>query len=177
VKNDIPLPAKVPGKRRALEVALDLHIAMWLDDETITPSERRRLGAEKQRRRQLRAAGRRPVGLLLPSQGVTAAQRAGIMEQLRALDPTIIYHHGVSGAMHHECKSLAPVEVLRGDGMLGHRAVVHRSEAIVAAVKENAVMPYATPGVWLMIGLARHRSLPVRVVAPNGKELEQGATT
>jgi hypothetical protein len=56
-KEDVPPLGPVPKKRRQLEGALDVHVAMWLDSDGLTPSERRRVQEEKDRRRRARRDG------------------------------------------------------------------------------------------------------------------------
>jgi hypothetical protein len=56
MKEDVgPLPDAVPVKRRHIEQIADLHLAMWLaEDSGITPLQRKKLTTEKERRRTLR---------------------------------------------------------------------------------------------------------------------------
>lgn len=172
MKTDLPpLPDKVPAKRRQIEALPDLHIAMWLAGDTITPSQRRRLEEEK-RRRKMATHSRVVVGVLTSiSAGVTPEQLRALHETLQALRPSEIVHPGVSSRVHTTCRDEAPTTPLRGDGMLGHRLVVRAADQAIALPHETTVMPYATPGVWSMIGLARHRGIPTRVFLPNGEEV------
>lgn len=179
-KNDTtpPLPAQVPRKRRPFEQLLDVHIAMWLAGDDITPSERRRLEDLKAQRKRERAVDGQVVGVLLPEEGVTPEQRAAVIEQVTKLNPTAIHHHGVSSPIHQACRRLAPVEVHRGFDYQGHMEVVRHPdvEVIVAAAKETTVQPYALDGVWHAVGLARHRRMPTTVVFPNGQVQEDTRT-
>lgn len=168
MKDDLPpLPDKVPAKRRALEGLPDLHIAMWLGGDFITPSQRRRLEEEK-RRRKMATHAQLVIGVLpSPSAGMTPEQRDKLQELLEALRPSEIVHPGVSSRVHTTCREEAPTGVLRNNP----REVVRRADHVLAFPHETTVMPYATPGVWSMVGLARHRGTPTRVFLPTGEEV------
>lgn len=169
MKEDVQeLPAVVPRKRRQVEQALDLHIAIWLDSE-ITPSERRRLLAEKQRRKNLTPDV--VVGLVVADEGVTPIQLASLREELGRLEPTKIVHPGVaSSKVHGACKAQGvPVEVYHdGDPISRAKEVVRAAEVLVAAPKEPTE-PNEKTGVWSIIRYARNRSLRVRVILPDGQ--------
>lgn len=185
-KADVPpLPDRVPAKRRQLQHGtLDVHIAMWLTGDTITPSERRRLEEEKARRRAL--VPDMPVGLLVGREGVTKAQVAAIVAALAAAQPTEIHHPGVAGPLHSACRRLdVPVTAVRN--MRSHhlalppfaahasdhdamREVVHNCKLVIAAPKEMAEVTAKSP-VWDMIRLAKHRSVAVQIVLPDGRNI------
>lgn len=169
MKDDVPpLPDKVPAKRRQIEAALDVHIAVWLAGE-LTPSERRRLEAEKARRKAL--VPDRPVGLLVGREGVTKVQQMMVLTAISAADPTEIHHPGVAGPLHSACKRFAPVEVHRDvrsdeDAM---KEVVRSSQFVIAAPKDHT--PSQDSGVWDAARYARHRRVAVQIILPNGKTI------
>jgi hypothetical protein len=169
VKDDVPpLPAKVPAMRRQERELLDVHIALWLAGDDITPSERRRLQAEKQRRKSLVAD--RPVGLLVGREGVTPEQREAMIGLLAELAPTEVHHPRLAGPLHSACKRLGVPVFMHEDVRLdegGMREVVKNSSIIIGAPKERS-RPASSSVVWDMIRYAKHRSLAVKVVLPDG---------
>lgn len=167
MKTDVPeLPDRVPAKRRQVEQLLDVHIAMWLAGDTITPSQRRRLEQEKARRRAL--APERPVGLLIGREGVTPAQHETVVGLIAKAAPTQIHHPGVAGPLHTACKRIGPVEVHRDvrSDVNAMKNVVRRSQLVIAAPKDH--MPSKDGSVWDAARYARHRSIAVQIVLPNG---------
>jgi hypothetical protein len=161
VKDDLPpLPDRVPAKRRALHDVPDVHIAMWLAGE-LTGSERRRLSDEKARRKA--AVPDHPVGLLVGREGITPAQQSTIVELLGSLSATEVHHPGVSSSLHQACRRVG-VPVVVQDGL---REVVKASAVVVGAPKERS-RPVTKSTVWDMILYAKHRSLVVKVVLPDG---------
>lgn len=179
-KEDVPLPAFVPRKRRAVEAILPVHLATWLASDGLTSSERRVLEAERARRRALEP---KPlvVGVIASSVGQTPAQIAALREALEASGATALRHAFTPGKVHAACKATGLPVVVVGDYPTAdrqtvgdrERQVVQASDLVVALPHERSVMPYATPGSWAMIGYARNRNLPVRVISPDG-ELLQG---
>lgn len=168
MKDDAPLPGTVPKKRRAMQLLLDRHIALWLANDTITPSERRRLAAEKDRRKAM-APSDHEVGVVIDEAGITPEQLAALATLLPSQQPAHVHHRGVPSRVHEACKRVAPVCVHRDN-----TEVVKASDVVLAFPKENAIMPYATPGVWMNIGAARRRSVIVRVISPDGHLLGEG---
>jgi hypothetical protein len=170
-KDDVDVPDEVPSKRRQLEGALDKWLAVWLTRDDLTPSQRRRLEEEKARRKALVPDQR--VGVLVGAEGCTREQRARIMDVVAALQPTEIHHPGLSSPMHQACRRVAPVVVhqdgIRPAGTRDMQDVVKAAHVVVGAVRSRS--PEGTP-VWEMIRYAKHRSLPVRVVLPDGSELQ-----
>lgn len=177
----VDLPDRVPAKRRQVEQLLDAHIAKWLASDMITPSQRRRLEAEKARRKAL--SPERPVGLLVGREGVTPIQAGVVLEQLAAAQPTEIHHPGVAGSLHKACKRLG-VEVVAVRDMRSHylalppfaahasdedamRQVVHAcTHLVIGAPKEY--QPTKGSPVWDMVRHARHRRVAVKVILPDG---------
>lgn len=179
-KDDVQLPDHVPHKRKQVEQILDVHIAMWLASDDITPSERKRLEAEKARRKAL--VPDRPVGLLVGREGVTPPQQTEVLLELVHARPTEIHHPGVAAALHGACKRMGvpvhPVRSLRG-WQLGQPAfaahgtdeeamrcvVLAATHLVIGAPKES--QPAATP-VWSMVRYAKHRGIAVKVILPDG---------
>lgn len=177
MKDDVPTPAQVPRKRRQLEdrsLVLDRWIAEWLAGDDITPSERRRLEAEKQRRKMLQPDVR--LGLVVAQEGMTPPQMATVIEVLAVLHPTEVVHTRVSPRTHGILVGLcerieASIRLVADvrDEEAAAKTLVHEVDIVVAAPREATVQTYATPGIWSVIGHARHRHLPVQVVLPNGE--------
>lgn len=183
MKDDVPVPDVIPRKRRQLEdesFVLDRFIAVWLTREDLTPSERRRLDAERERRR---AAGPDVlVGLVVAEEGTTPPQFMRVLEQLRALRATKVVHtylprkhHGtLVGACHELGVERELVIDVRGIEQAA-RTVITGVDAVILAPREATVQTHATPGVWSAVGLARHRGVPTTVVLPSGEtQDEQG---
>lgn len=170
-----PLPDRVPAKRRQIGALLDVHIAMWLASDKLTPSERRRLGEEKARRKAL--VPERSVGLLVGREGVTPTQGAKLLRLLRDADPTVIHHPGVSGPLHSACRGVADVEAhrdVRSDDNALRAVVKQATHLVIGAPKENR--PAQSP-VWDAVRYAKHRSIAVKVVLPDGGIYNESAGT
>jgi len=159
-KDDIlDLPARPPRKARQLERAPDVWLARWLAEATLTPSDLRRVEAEKARRKA--NAPDRAVGLLVGQEGVTPAQFAVVVDALGTSGAGVVHHTRVSGALHRACKALdVPVAM--------HHTlteVVRESEAVIAAPTTRLSNG---SGVWESVRLAKHRKLLVKIVLPDG---------
>jgi hypothetical protein len=165
-KEDVgPLPDTVPRKRRQIEALADLHIAMWLASDDLAPGDRKRLEAEKQRRKT--STPEHPVGVLIGSGGCSPAQLAALEGALAGA--TEVHHPGVASRVHTTCKGVAPVVIHRDD----LRAVVLHSKGVVAL--PTTTTPSAVSPVWSMVKYAKHRSLSVKVVLPDGT-ITEGAS-
>lgn len=162
------MPEAPPRKRRLLEAAPALWLAVWLDSE-LSPSDRRRLEAEKARRKALVREHR--VGLVVAPEGPTPVQLAAMIETLEQSGASEIHHGGVPSKLHNAARAIGVVHHQEAWPFSDERikAVIRASDAIVAAPKEQSVLPYATPGVWNWIGYAKNRGLPVRIILPNGR--------
>jgi hypothetical protein len=140
MKTDAPLPARVPTKRSQIGRLADLHIAIWLDGDTITEAERALLQREKDRRKNMRRLT--SVGVVVPLEGMTPAQRRVFREWKEAL---------------------APCEVVEGDDarlvakVVSHLIVCPRSSRVPADMADA-------------MKIARRRNVSVRVVLPDGRE-------
>ena len=166
MKDDAEIPNAVPRKRRQLERALDRWIAAWLASEQLTPSERRRLEAEKERRKALRRASSVELGLIVAPEGLTPAQLAHLIEFVGEARPVRL--HWKHGNMPLLRKVLGGLEI--GAFTEQHpddRDVVRAATLVVAAPKESQ---QSSSEVWAMIRYAKHRKTPVMVVMPNGDE-------
>lgn len=178
MKDDIETPPRPPAKRRQLEAALPAWLAVWANDESLTPSERRRAQEERDRRKAL-AGKDEVVGLVVAAEGMTPSQLEGLCTALRETNASQVLHtrvpRKVHGALMAVCRDMGAEARLVADVRDEQAAaaqVVRDSSFVLAAPRERTVLPYATPGVWSMVGLARHRSLPVRVVLPDGTQLQ-----
>lgn len=170
MKEDAPAPKDIPRKRRQLEAAPDLWLAVWLDRDLLPP-ERRRVQEEKDRRRAARARQSRLVGVVLGYEGVTPPQREAIGESLRGGLVTEVYSnqqlkarwlrsicHDLGVPIHHD----SPGNLIRAVDM------------VIAAPRET-IAPTNTPTwerspVWAAISYAKHRSIAVKVILSDGKE-------
>jgi hypothetical protein len=174
MKEDVEVPQEIPRKRRQLEQALDRWLAVWVARDDLTPSERRRVEAERDRRRHL--ATTRVIGFVAAPEGVTPAQLSTFCQLLRVTGPTEVVHSRLGRRAHGTlvgvCSELGVRHRLVGDvrdEMAAARELLSQVDEVIAAPREATVQTYATPGVWSVIGLARHRSLPTRVVLPDGQ--------
>jgi hypothetical protein len=158
----------IPKKRRALEKSLDLHLALWLDGE-LTPSQRRRLEAEKDRRKKLAKIDTRVVGILVGNEGVTPEQLEVLREKLAGA--SAIHHPYVSKSLHRVCKDLG-VQLVMHDDL---RDVVRASDTVIAAPPQPNDPHSERADVWSMIRYSKHRSLPVSIVLPSGATHPGGA--
>lgn len=174
MKQDLPpRPDKVPKKDRHLEGVPDLWIAEWLADASLPYPQRARLEALKARRRANQPDV--PVGLLVGAEGLTARQLDAVVGQLRTIGPTEIHHPGVASRLHQACKRLS-VPVIPHDDVRrpenGMLEVIRLSSVIIAAPREMSER--GTSPVWNMIRRAKHRSVPVRIVLPDGRVTGSG---
>lgn len=160
VKEDVQeLPDRVPAKRRALEAVLDLHIAMWLASDKITPSERRRLSDEKQRRKDLKPSA--VLGVIETREGATPAQLTAFFGVLELKRMTAIAHPGnLSRRAHGMCTGRAPVKQLHGASA---NDLVRASDLMVALPRGDT-----DAYVWDAVSYAKHRKVPIVVVDPFG---------
>lgn len=164
MKEDVgPAPASPPAKRRQLEQAPDLWIALWLANDSLPPSQRRRVQEEKDRRKV--AGPDKPVGVLVGPEGVTPSQFVSLLTLVEGLRPTEIHHPGLPSRLHMQLRAMEiPVVVHRGD----YKEVVKASRAVVVCPKEFAPGKSA---MWEMLRYAKHRRLPARAVLPDGRNV------
>lgn len=171
MKQDLPpRPKHPPKKARQLAKVPDLWIAQWLDSDDLTSADRDRLAALKAERR--RAEPDLPVGLLVGAEGVTGPQLQRVIQELDRVHPTEIHHPGdVPPKLHSACKRRGVPVVQHRDvrnAENGIREVVRMSTLVIAAPREMAARATGSP-VWNMVKHAKHRSVPVTVVLPDGK--------
>lgn len=168
MKDDAPAPRRIPKKRRVLEdtnATLDRWLAEWLDRPDLTPSERRRVQEERERRKQARRAPEDvTVGVLVGREGMTPEQTDYIAGYCLTLPASAVVCVG----------SLPRKLAVRLDGIAivgapDDQAVVRSADVVIAAPKKPHE-PTTQVGVWAGVKYAKHRSLPVRVVLPNGEE-------
>lgn len=169
-KDDVEIPAEVPKKRKVLESpqTLDKWLAVWANDPNQPPSARTRAQGERDRRRRLVPDVR--VGVIVGEEGMTPAQRDGVLERVMAAGPTQLVV--LAPRMRHLRMLLNAVAAGETVGLLtceDDQALVRESTTLVAAPKETE-KPGVVAGVWEAVRYAKHRRLPVRVVMPDGEE-------
>lgn len=157
----IELPAQVPRKRRALEAVPDMWLAVWANDDTLSPGDLKRAVGERQRRKRLRPD--RVAGLVVEPEGVTPEQLAGIRAILERTQPTAIVQTYVPTKVHTVSKSVAvPITVLPD-----RREVVKQADVVIACPRTANPI---SEGVWELIRYARHRSTEVSIITPDWSE-------
>lgn len=174
-KEDAPAPDVIPKKRRQIEAVPALWIATWLARDDITPSERRRLEEEKQRRKNQEPDQR--VGVIPAQEGMTPEQLATFRRILPTTRATEVHHPGVASKVHGTCRSLGvPVIEHRDMAAWSSRAteIVKGSDMIVAAPKDTRSSNGDKRDVWAIIRHARDRKLPVTIIMPNGDQEDHG---
>jgi hypothetical protein len=192
MKQDVEIDAllPVPKKRRQLEAALDAQLAIWLAEGTLTPSERRRVGDEKARRRQTEVGV--IVGFTGTRAGMTPQQKNHIKELLSTENVVEAHHGDCIGAdeqFHSLCRGLGIPVVLHPpsdpklraycDGAIRsekarpyldrNKDIVRASSLLIASPKEPT--PQVRSGTWSTIRYARTRGSRHKVIMPNGEEL------
>lgn len=198
MKEDVEVPARPPAKRRQLEAALDLWLAVWLSRDDLTPSERRRVEEEKARRKaEARDGPEIVVGFTGTRAGMTPLQRAFVAGFL--LDHVAEAHHGdCEGAdeqFHALCRRAGVPVVLHPptagdrrawcDGAVRtekalpfldrNKEIVKASTVLIAAPKEGREPPPGRgQGTWSTVRFARSRRGAIRVVMPDGSLLDGG---
>ena len=165
MKDDVGEPGPVPTKRRALHDAPAVWLAKWLERDDLTTRERKLVEAEKERRKSTSPDVR--VGLIIPAEGVTPKQLDALREALPALNATEVHHGGVPSRVHTACRMLG-VPVIHHDEPVGRDHEVVKASSIVVAAPKETRAPVQKVGVWEVIKYAKHRSVPVRVVMPDG---------
>lgn len=176
MKSDVieDMPAAPPRKRRQLERVPDVWLAIWLDSEHLSASDRRRVETEKADRAARRKLTEFRVGLIVTQYGLPREQIAGAIEALEKSGATEVHHGGVPPKLHNAAREIGVTHHKEPGWRYAEerdKAVICAVDAIIACPKETTVQTYATPGVWTAIGYARHRGLPVTVIAPDGKQL------
>lgn len=168
-KEDLPpRPDSPPRNRRQLEALPDLWIAEWLAGDTLKPGERKKLEALKESRKH-----RKPdvvLGVVVASEGMTPEQFKTFQRVLPLMGATEVHHTYLPGKVYRVIKELGVPLVIHDEHQATNGDVVKAATVLLAAPKEPDTKTYATPGVWSIIGSAKHRSLPVRIVLPDGKE-------
>jgi hypothetical protein len=195
-KEDVPPLGPVPKKRRQLEGALDVHVAMWLASDDLTPSERRRVQEEKDRRRRERREGPAiTLGFSGTREGMTPPQAAAVEALIDELRPRLARHGMCKGAdlqFHQMCRERGipvighpgsqPSMRARCEGLLREEApkanlvrnkdIARECSVLVAAPKEMREPDVMKGlGTWSTVRYARQRGKPARVVLPDGSEL------
>lgn len=167
MKEDVgPLPTTVPKKRNQIETIADLHLAMWLAGDVITPLERKKLVAEKERRKYLKPDV--ILGVICCDEGATPEQLRKLREVLPRIAPTEIRQHPLPGKVNYIVKSVGVKRAVEDSPS----EVVRVSTVVIALPKETAKYLSASKSVIARsIALAKHRTTPVRVILPDGTEV------
>lgn len=167
------LPQEVPKKRRQVETALDIHIAMWLSSDDLTSSERKRLEREKQRRKSL--TPEKTVGILVGQEGITPAQEKKLFDIVEAYqtEQRVQYIYTVPQdqpklrrKLHYSTDEATIVTIVATD----LKEIVYQSTQCLAFPKESEEPVQKIAEVWAAIRHAKHRSMPVRIIMPDGNE-------
>lgn len=171
MKEDLgPRPAKPPKSKRALAQLPDVWIAEWLASEDISPGDRKKLQAIKDERK----AHHPDVKLaFIPSQaGMTPEQFRAFQRIVPNMGATEVHLHGrIEGKPYQVFKKLGvPIEFHTSVGIDGAKEMLRQSTVVIAVPKETTVKAYATLGTWELIGYARNRSMPVKIIMPDGRE-------
>lgn len=162
MKEDVgPAPETPPAKRKQLEQAADLWLAVWANDAKLPPSQRRRAQDERDRRKAL--SPDKGVGVLVGPEGLTPSQMVTLLTLVEGMSPTAIHHPGLPSRLHMQLRSMqVPVVVHKDD----YREVVKASNTVIVCPKEQSP---AKSAMWEMLRYAKHRSLPARAVLPDGR--------
>lgn len=149
-----------------MEQALDIHLAMWSSSETLTPSDKRRVQAERVRRKRDKQRVER-VGILTGPEGITPIQQEKMVDLLVGQRGAMggIAHTWSSASVHSLCKSFGVEVVALKD---------RKPEQAAKRIIHNSTMVFAFPRgehgeMWDWVRQAKHRNLPVIVVMPNGE--------
>lgn len=194
MKEDLgPPPPHPPHKRRQLEQSPAIWLAIWADnkDGVLTPSELRRVGEERERRKNLVVEV--VLGFTATRAGVTPLQKSAIRELVNQIKP-IEAHHGdcVGGDawFHKMCYSLKiPIVIhppennklrawCRGAARIErakpflerNKDIVRASTVMIGAPKEmHEPPPQQGQGTWSTIRFSRTRDKSMIVVMPDGR--------
>jgi len=150
VKDDVETPPAPPKKRKHLEQALDVHLAIWANDESLPPSARKRAQDERDRRKADAKRGEvAKILVMVPREGKTPQQRA-----------------------YHDEEVVGSGELYWWSSKTDYHEMVKKVDQVVAFVKEQNAPTHPPPGsVWEAVQYARHRKLPLKVILPNGVPL------
>lgn len=163
MKSDVLDLPPVPRKRRQIEGALDLHIALWLDSDDLRPADRRNLQNEKARRKAL--SPQKDVGVLVSPSGARPEQIAALRAALMKIGATAVGHLWQAGKVPAACRAAGvPTTPLSGHSP---QDLIRACDEMIVLVSTPARRPYAEGGAWGWIGYARHRGLPVTVIWPD----------
>lgn len=149
-----------------MEQVPDLYLAVWKDSALLTPSEKRRVAEERERRKRLLTKWER-IGLLVGDEGVTPEQLEMLREMLTSQKAVMneLWLPDVSAHVWRVCKSFGvAVESLRDrDRDTACRTVIRNATKVFA-------FPNGESGpLWDLIRYTRHRNLPIEIIMPSGE--------
>lgn len=200
MKDDIQVPPRPPAKRRQLELAPDVFLAVWADERhepKLTPSELRRVKEERDRRRQRKGRSEVVLGFTGTREGMTPRQRETVCELVAERREDVVEAHhgdcvGADVGFHDICAPLGITMVghpAEGNGeMRGwcnfdtveppkppldrNKDIVRASSFLIAAPKEMNEPNHKRGGTWYTVRYARQRGVPYKVVMPDGRVLD-----
>jgi hypothetical protein len=199
MKEDVgPPPERPPHKRRQLEQVHDQWLAVWLAGETLTPSERRRVQAEKDRRK--KSLPRVIVGITATREGMTPPQRrwiqtfleehcteelieAGMVEGhhgdciggdvqfdeiCHEMGIPVVIHPPIDARLRAWCKGAVRVEKAK-PYLERNKDIVRACTVLLGAPKESREpSPARGQGTWSTIRYARQRAKQHFTIMPDG---------
>jgi hypothetical protein len=192
LKDDLPpIPSEPPRKARQLETAPDYWLAVWANDESLTPSQRRKVQTERDRRKVLKPTV--IIGFTGTQAGMTPKQRFEVRGLLTAMRPDEVHHGDCVGAdatFHDEaielqvpvvihpptndskrawCKGALRVETAK-PYLERNKDIVTASTVLIATPKEMSEQ--LRSGTWSTIRYANNRGTKTIVIMPNGDRKE-----
>lgn len=170
MKEDLgPRPDRPPKSKRQLAQLPDVWIAEWLASDTIMPGDRKKLETIKEERKH-----RHPdvkLAILLGPEGMTPEQFRTFQRMIPSMNATEIHHTRLPGKLYRVIKEQGVPSIMYDDFGGGIQDMIRDSTVAIAFPKETTRQPYSTRrSVWSDIGYAVHRSMPVKVIMPDGRE-------
>lgn len=165
-RTDEEVPPAPPRKRRALEAADARHLAIWANDESLSPGDRKRAQEERDRRKKV-GADAVSVGVL-EGAGATPEQTARLAATLATLSMRDIKHPFCSKKTHAVCRDTGkPVWVVDDP-----ESVARECDVVIGLPHENALPLDKVGPVWGALRLAKDRKQEVVVIFPSGQLLK-----
>jgi hypothetical protein len=165
-----PLPDTFPKKRRQIEEALDIHLRLWVEMEGLPPGQRRKAQEEIERRRRLRPDVK--LAIIAGPEGVTPEQvrvSAGIFKRIEPTHVLVVGQARKLARLFVDIEYDGPLQFSKPEDV---RDVLRNATVAVCYPKET-FNPNVVDGVWDAVRFAKHRSIPVRAIMPDGKLYER----